>query len=98
MDTKVEKGLDFSDIVIIVLSVYVLVAFAIDVLIDIPIEIRNLINYFDIDDPKSVSTEGSWEWKSGTMGTLYRIYIDEKSDIEYTLFLIKQKYNQLIKE
>jgi hypothetical protein len=55
-------------------------------------------NYFDIDDPKSVSTEGSWEWKSGTMGTLYRIYIDEKSDIEYTLFLIKQKYNQLIKE
>ncbi len=54
-------------------------------------------NYFDIDDPKGISTEGSWEWKSGTMGTLYRIYIDEKSDIEYTLFLIKQKYNQLIK-
>jgi voltage-gated potassium channel len=47
LDTKVEKGLDFSDIVILVLSIYVLVAFAIDVLIDIPIEIRNLINYFD---------------------------------------------------
>lgn len=54
-------------------------------------------NYFDIDDPKGVSTEGSWEWKSGTMGTLYRIYIDENSDIEYTMFLINQKYNQLNK-
>lgn len=54
-------------------------------------------NYFDIDDPKGISTEGSWEWKSGTMGTLYRIYFDENSDIDYTMFLINQKYNQLIK-
>jgi RecB family endonuclease NucS len=54
-------------------------------------------NYFDIDDPKGISTEGSWEWKSGTMGTLYRIYFDENSDIDYTMFLINQKYNQLLK-
>ena len=54
-------------------------------------------NYFDIDDPKGISTEGSWEWKSGTMGTLYRIYFDENSDIEYTMFLINQKYIQLTK-
>jgi RecB family endonuclease NucS len=53
-------------------------------------------NYFDIDDPKGISTEGSWEWKSGTMGTLYRIYFDENSDIDYTMFLINQKYNQLV--
>jgi RecB family endonuclease NucS len=53
-------------------------------------------NYFDIDDPKGISTEGSWEWKSGTLGTLYRIYFDENSDIDYTMFLINQKYNQLI--
>jgi hypothetical protein len=52
-------------------------------------------NYFDIDDPKGISSEGSWEWKSGTMGTLYRIYFDENSDIDYTMFLINQKYNQL---
>jgi hypothetical protein len=52
-------------------------------------------NYFDIDDPKGISSEGSWEWKSGTMGTLYRIYFDENSDIDYTMFLIKQKYNLL---
>jgi hypothetical protein len=54
-------------------------------------------NYFNIDDPKGISSEGSWEWKSGTTGTLYRIYIDESSDIEYTMFLINQKYNQLMK-
>lgn len=53
-------------------------------------------NYFNIDDPKGISTEGSWEWKSGTMGTLYRIYFDEHSDIDYTMFLINQKYNQLV--
>lgn len=52
-------------------------------------------NYFDIDDPKDISSEGSWEWKSGTKGTLYRIYFDEKSDIDYTMFLIKQKYKNV---
>lgn len=54
-------------------------------------------NYFDIDDPKGLSSEGSWEWKSGTKGTLYRIYFDEKSDIDYMMFLINQKYNNLSK-
>lgn len=52
-------------------------------------------NYFDIDDPKGISSEGSWEWKSGTKGTLYRIYFDENSDIDYTMFLIKQKYRNV---
>ena len=52
-------------------------------------------NYFDIDDPKGISSEGSWEWKSGTKGTLYRIYFDEKSDVDYIMFLLKQKYNDL---
>lgn len=53
-------------------------------------------NYFDIDDPKGISSEGSWEWKSGTKGTLYRIYFDEKSDIDYTMFLINQKYKNVL--
>jgi len=52
-------------------------------------------NYFDIDDPKEISSEGGWEWKSGTKGTLYRIYFDEKSDIDYTMFLINQKYKNV---
>jgi len=52
-------------------------------------------NYFDIDDPKDISSEGSWEWKSGTKGTIYRVYFDEKSDIDYMMFLINQKYKNV---
>ena len=52
-------------------------------------------NYFDLDDPKGISKEGSWEWKSGTKGTIYKIPIDKNTDLEYVMFLIKQKYNNL---
>ena len=53
-------------------------------------------NYFNIDDPKGISVEAGWTWKSGTKGTEYIIHFDENSDIDYTMFLIKQKYNNLI--
>jgi predicted transport protein len=53
-------------------------------------------NYFDIDDPKSISEEGSWEWKDGTKGTIYKIRITKITDLEYLMFLIKQKYNNLV--
>lgn len=49
-------------------------------------------NYFNIDDPKKLSKEYSWTWKSGTQGTIYKISIKKHSDIEYLMFLIKQKY------
>ena len=52
-------------------------------------------NYFDLDDPKGISKEGSWEWKSGTKGTIYKIPMDKNTDLEYLMFLIKQKYNNL---
>ena len=52
-------------------------------------------NYFDLDDPKGISKEGSWEWKSGTKGTIYKIPMDKNTDLEYVMFLIKQKYNNL---
>ena len=51
--------------------------------------------YFDIDDPKGITREGQWEWKSGTKGTLYIIDFDKNTDLEYFMFLLKQKYNQL---
>jgi hypothetical protein len=51
--------------------------------------------YFTVDDPKGITTEGSWEWKSGTKGTLYKIDLDKNTDLNYFLFLLKQKYNQL---
>jgi len=53
-------------------------------------------NYFNLDDPKNISEESFWTWKSGTKGTIYKIRFDKNSDIEYILFLIKQKYNNII--
>ena len=53
-------------------------------------------NYFDIDDPKGISKESSWEWKSGTKGTVYKISILIDTDIDYIMFLIKQKYKNII--
>ena len=52
--------------------------------------------YFNIDDPKGITREGQWEWKSGTKGTLYIIDFDKNTDLEYFMFLLKQKYNQLV--
>lgn len=52
--------------------------------------------YFNIDDPKKITREGQWEWKSGTKGTLYIIDLEKDTDLEYLMFLLKQKYNQLI--
>jgi predicted transport protein len=51
--------------------------------------------YFDLDDPKGISEEGSWEWKSGTKGTIYKIKFDKNVNIDYIMFLIKQKYDSL---
>ena len=51
--------------------------------------------YFTLDDPKNISEEGSWEWKSGTKGTMYRIKFDKNINIDYIMFLIKQKYDSL---
>ena len=51
--------------------------------------------YFDIDDPKGFSKESSWEWKSGSKGTIYQIKVDKNSDVDYLMFLIKQKHKNL---
>jgi len=51
--------------------------------------------YFTLDDPKNISEEGSWEWKSGTKGTIYKIKFDKNVNIDYIMFLIKQKYDSL---
>jgi len=52
-------------------------------------------NFFDIDDPKSISSEYSWTWKNGTKGNIYKIKMNVNSDIDYITFLIKQKYKNL---
>ncbi len=51
--------------------------------------------FFDLDDPKNLSKEGNWNWKTGVKGHYYSIPLDDKSDVNYLLFLIKQKYNRL---
>ena len=53
-------------------------------------------NYFVIDDPKRISTEGSWTYKNGVQGGIYKIHLDKNSDIEYAMFLVKQKYKNII--
>lgn len=52
--------------------------------------------YFTLDDPKNISEEGSWEWKSGTKGNSYKIKFNRYTNIDYIMFLIKQKYDSLL--
>ena len=52
-------------------------------------------NYFTLDDPKKIAKEASWTWKSGNQGTVYKVPINESTDVDYLMFLIKQKYKNL---
>ncbi len=52
-------------------------------------------NYFTLDDPKKISNKGSWTWKSGAKGNVYKIIINKEIDIDYIMFLIKQKYKNI---
>ncbi|CAN5135924.1 DUF5655 domain-containing protein [soil metagenome] len=52
-------------------------------------------NFFNLDDPKNLAEERTWEWKNGTKGNVYVIKFDVKTDLDYTMFLIKQKYKSL---
>ena len=52
-------------------------------------------NFFTIDDPKKITKESSWTWKSGNKGTIYKVSILKDTDIDYIMFLIKQKYKNL---
>lgn len=52
-------------------------------------------NFFSLNDPEKISTPHSWTWKSGAKGRSYQIFLDERSNIDYLDFLIKQKYNAL---
>jgi hypothetical protein len=52
-------------------------------------------NYFTLDDPKGISEEGSWEWKSGVKGNVYRIKFDRNTDLDYIMFLLNQKIKSI---
>jgi len=52
-------------------------------------------NFFNLDDPKGISEEGSWEWKSGVKGNLYKIRFNKDTDLDYLMFLINQKVKSI---
>tara|TARA_B100002003_G_scaffold86448_1_gene80919 strand:+ start:4018 stop:4728 length:711 start_codon:yes stop_codon:yes gene_type:complete len=52
--------------------------------------------YFDFDDPKGIAKEGSFVWKDGSRGTRYNLTFGVNSDVEYFIFLIKQKYRNVV--
>lgn len=54
-------------------------------------------NYFNLDDPKGIAEEKLWEWKNGVKGTIYKIPLNQTSNIDYIYFLILQKYKSLLK-
>lgn len=56
---------------------------------------RTSKNFFILDDPKGIAKEDSWTWKSGAKGNVYKVSIYEDSDLDYIMFLIKQKYKNL---
>lgn len=52
-------------------------------------------NFFTLDDPKGISEEGSWEWKSGVKGNMYKISLNKETDLDYLMFLINQKVKSI---
>lgn len=51
--------------------------------------------YFDIDDPKKFSFEKAKTLKDGGSTQYYIIKLDSIKDVEYSIFLLKQKYDSL---
>lgn len=51
--------------------------------------------FFDLEDPKAMSTKRQWTYKSGVVGNAYVIKIENISDLEYIVYLIQQKYESI---
>ena len=52
-------------------------------------------NFFNLDDPKNLSEEKMWTWKSGAQGHTYAIRISKLDSITYLLFLLDQKFRSI---
>ena len=51
--------------------------------------------FFNIDDPKGMTGNRSWNWKSGAQGHVYTITLKDVNDLDYVMFLLEQKYNSM---
>ena len=48
--------------------------------------------FFEIDDPKEVTSVRTWNWKSGVTGSVYNFSLRSAEEVDYRMFLIKQRY------
>ena len=51
--------------------------------------------FFTIDDPKAMTLNKFWTWKSGQTGHEYIISLNNQEDLDYVMFLLEQKYNSM---
>lgn len=51
--------------------------------------------FFDLDDPKNVTSVRDWTWKSGVKGSVYNFSIKSIDELDYRMYLVKQKYEYM---
>jgi predicted transport protein len=51
--------------------------------------------FFELDDPKELTTIRTWNWKSGVSGSVYIFNLHSLEELDYAMYLIKQKYEYL---
>ena len=51
--------------------------------------------FFIADDPKKLTRERTWKYKSGDIGSEYKISITKQDQLDYVMFLLEQKYNSM---
>lgn len=49
--------------------------------------------FFELDDPKQRSRIREWQWKSGIKGSVYVFSIQSLGEIDYLMYLVKQRYD-----
>ena len=51
--------------------------------------------FFTIDDPKNLTEERNWTWKSGAEGHSYIINLADEETINYVVYLLDQKFRSI---
>lgn len=56
---------------------------------------KSRLKFFEIDDPKEVTGVRDWTWKSGVKGSVYTFSIKSLDELDYRMYLVKQKYEYM---
>lgn len=51
--------------------------------------------FFELDDSKGVTSVRTWNWKSGVIGGVYTFSLKSLDQLDYVMYLIKQKYEHM---